>query len=106
MVGAKHWPKLPHTVDATSDAPLIKVISEQIDPIGIGHIVEDIAIDVGDGNASGGFEHRTGSQVFTNIAAELEWDSIDRGELQVGYSAADLGSQGTRLRKALLINRD
>src|SRR6476646_4429154 len=105
VVGTEHWSEIANTLRPAGDALLVEVVAEQIDAVRVGNVVEVVAVHVGNGNTGGGFENGTGGQVFANMAAELERDPIDRGELQVGDSAADLGGRGTGAWEALAINR-
>ena len=51
MVGAKDGPEVVDPFRAAGDALLVEVISNKIDTIRIRQVVQDIAVEVGDGDA-------------------------------------------------------
>ena len=87
VIGAEHRPEVAHLLSAARDALLVEVVAKQIDAVGIGNVIQDVAVNIADGHAGGGFKHGTGGQVLADMAAILERDAVGRGELQIGGSA-------------------
>ncbi len=66
------------------DALLVEVIAEDIDAVGTGEVVEDVAVDVGDGDAGRGSDERARAEILLHQPAVLERHPVRLGELQVG----------------------
>ena len=105
MVGAQHWPKIAHPLRTACDARLVEIITEKIDAVGVGNVVQDIAVGIADRDAIGRLQDGTRGQVLTHVAAELEGNPIGGRELKVGSAAPELGSQRTGPCKPLAIDR-
>jgi hypothetical protein len=72
------------TARALGDALLVEVVAEDVDAVGAGQVVEDIAVEVGHRHALGGLHEAARLQVLAQEAAELERHAVGAGELQVG----------------------
>ena len=87
MVGAEHRAERMRARFALGDAFLVKVVAENVDAVGAGEVVEQIAVDIGDGDAGRGFHEGAGAEIFLHQAAVLERHPVGAGELQVGNPA-------------------
>ena len=105
VIRAKHRPKVTDPFRAACDAFLIEVVAEKIDPVGIGKVVQDIAVKVTNGYAVRGCQDGADAEVLTDDAAILEGYAIRRDELQIGCAAPDLGCHGVRPCKSFPIER-
>ena len=52
MVGAEHRSQRVGALFCLGNAILVKIVAEDIDAVGAGQVVEDIAVEVGDGDAA------------------------------------------------------
>jgi hypothetical protein len=86
------------------DACLVEVISEDIDAVGSGQIVEDVTVEIGHGHARRRLQERAGAtQMFANQAVILKWHPVGFGELQVGYMRQGLRHHLPPLRVSFAI---
>jgi len=83
------------------DALLVEVIAKDVDAVGAGEIVEDVAVDVGDGDTGRGLHEGAGAEIFLHQAAVLERYPVCLGELQVGDAFGCLSRQRPALGIAL-----
>ena len=83
MVGAEHRSEITDALKSALDALLVKIVAEEIDPVGAGQVVVAITVKIADGHAGRRLHERPGAQMLTHKTAELEWHPIGVGELQV-----------------------
>ena len=103
VVGAEHRPERMGARLTLGDALLVEVVAEDIDTVGAGEIVENIAVDIGYGNAGRGFHEGAGAEIFLHQAAVLERHPVGASELQVGYPAGGFRRHGPALGVAILV---
>jgi hypothetical protein len=72
MVGAEHRAQRLDPLAAAGHALLVEVVAEHIHAIGAAQVVEDVAIQVGHGDAGRGLEEGTALQVLAQETAVLE----------------------------------
>ena len=84
VVGAEHGPERMRALFGLGDALLVEVVAEDVDAVGAGQVVEDIAVDIGDGDAGRGLHEGAGAEMLAHQAAVLERHAVGFGELQVG----------------------
>src|SRR5579872_6948097 len=97
MVAAEHRPERVGALFTLDDTLLVKIVAENVDAVGAGQIVEQIAVDVGDGDAGGGLHERAGRQIFLDEPTVLKGHTVGAGELQVGDVPGGLGRQRAAL---------
>ena len=72
VVGAEHGPEVANALAAAGDALLVEVVAEHVDAVRAGQIVEAVAVEIGDGDAGGGFHEGADLEVLAHEAAELK----------------------------------
>ena len=100
MVGAKHRTQFGDARAAFGDAVLVEVVAEQVDAIGAGKVVEDIAVEIRDGHARRRLVEGTRRQRLADLRAELERHAVAAGELQVGEALAQFLRRGDGVHEA------
>ena len=105
MIGTQHRTEVAHPVHAAIDTLLVEIVSEQVDAVGTGQVVEDVAVEVIEGHARGGFDQRSGRQGLTHDPAVLKRHAIRVGQLKVGGTFAHLRGQRTRSRELFPVER-
>ena len=100
---AEHWSQRMGALFCVGDAILVKIVAEDIDAVGAGQVVKDIAIDVGDGDASGGLHEGAGRKMLPHHPAVLKGHPKGLGESQVGDPARRLCGQLSTLGVAFFI---
>ncbi len=93
MIGAQYRAERMHALDAAVDAVLVEIVSEQIDAVRTGQIVERISIEVGRRDPGRRLQKRADRQVPAYVATERKRDAISLGELQIRDQAGGLGRQ-------------
>ncbi len=84
MIEAEHRAERFGTLLAFGDALFIEVVAEDVDAVGAGQVVKEVAVDIGDGDARGRRHEGGGAEIFLHQLRELERHAIGAGELQVG----------------------
>ena len=97
VIGAEDRSELARALDRALDARPVEVVSEHVDAVRAGQIVEAVPVQVGDGDALGRLQERPGPEVAADEAAVLERDAVAGGELQVRDAVLDLGGAPGRL---------
>ncbi len=90
MVGSEHRTEVAHERLPALHAAFVEVVAEDVDAVGAGEVVADIAVEIGDGHARGRLHERSGTEVPAHDAAELERHPVGVGELQVRDAVGDL----------------
>src|SRR3954462_14313902 len=103
MIGAKHRPKITDPFGTPCDAVLVKVLSEKVDTVRAGQVVEDVSVEVGERHAGRRRQERSGCKMLTHEAAELEGHAVCADELEIGDTARYLGCKRFRAGEALII---
>ncbi len=98
MVAAEHRAQVAHPLAAAGDALLVEVVAEDIHAVGARHVVELVAVQIGQRHAGGGRHERTAPEMPAHEAAELIGHAVTAGELQVGDALDDLRGQRGVLR--------
>src|SRR5262249_36770456 len=91
--------------DSTTDALLVEIVPEDIQPIRPAEVVKAVAVGIADGRAGGCAQKRSPAQMLRHISTELERHAIRTGELQVGEAAGELARESCALAKARAICR-
>ena len=73
MVGAQHRAEFAHPLGAARDALLVEVVAEQVDAVGTGQVVQDVAVEVGDRDA-GSDDSRTSRRRDAARTWRLNWN--------------------------------
>jgi hypothetical protein len=94
MIGAQHRPQIGDPLAAAGNALLVKIVTEDVDPVGTRQVIEAIAIEIGDHDARRGFEKGARFEMFAHQPAELKGHPISRRELQIGDGVDELGGHG------------
>ena len=102
---AEDRPERVHAVAAAIDRAFVEIGAEQVDAVRAGQVVEDVAVEIGRGDARGRFEERADRQALAHQPAELERHAIALGELQIGDEGRHLGGERQRAGKALPVER-
>ncbi len=84
VIGAKHRAERMRALFALGDALLVEVVAEDVDAVGAGQVVKDIAVEIGDGDAGRALHEGAGGKIFPHQPAVLERHPVGFGELQVG----------------------
>ena len=105
MVGAEHRSERMGARLADLDALFIEVVAEDVDAVGAGEVVKDVAVDVGDGDAGRRGHEGADAEILAHQAAVLERHPIGAGELQVGDLRGGFRRHPPALGEALLIER-
>src|SRR4029077_16030344 len=93
MVGADDGTKFADALGSAGNAFLVEVISEKIDAVRTGKIIQYIAVKIADSDAGRGCKDRASGEMLTNDAAVLKGNAIGRDELEVGNPRLDRGCQ-------------
>ena len=103
VVAAQHRPELAGAGAAAVHALLVEVVAEHVDAVRAGQIVEDVAVEIGDGDARRRTVEGADAQVLAHEAAVLERHPVGGGELQVGQTRLRLLGELARLGEALVV---
>jgi len=90
VVGAEHGPEPLDQRHAFGNAVLEEVVAEDVHAIGAGQVMEDVAVEIGDGDPLRGLQEAAELQVLAQVRAELERHAVGAGELQVRQALARL----------------
>ena len=84
VIGAEHGTERMGAFFGRLDALLVEIVAEDVDAVGAGQVVGDVAIDIGDGDAGRRLHESAGGKMFADQPAVLERHPVGFGELQVG----------------------
>ena len=98
MVAAEHRAQVAHPLATPGDAFLVEVVAEDIHAVGARHVVELVAVQIGQRHPGGGRHERTALEMPAHKAAELIGHAVTAGELQIGNTLDDFRGQGGVLR--------
>jgi hypothetical protein len=122
-VVSRHWmqcskdrAEISYPGTAALDAVLVKVIAEDIYPVGAGQVIALVAVKIRRPNAVRRADECTRIQMLANKPAELKWHTVARRELQIGefslrfaglsYGAGEaLGVEGSEALEGTLAQR-
>jgi hypothetical protein len=101
VIGAEHRPERAAADLGAGDAVLVEVVTEDIDAVGAGQIVEDVAVHVGQRHAGRGLHEGAGTEIVAHQTAVLKGNAIALDELQVGDAFRHLRGHLQAFRKPL-----
>ena len=84
MVGTEHGPERMRALFQLRDAVLVEIVSEDVDAVGAGEVVGDVAVDIGHGDAGRRGHKGAGRKMFAHQPRVLERHPVGLGEFQVG----------------------
>src|SRR5262249_40844040 len=105
MIGTEYWTELAHTCDTALDRALIEIVTENIDAIRPGQIVEMIFVEIGYDHAVTRLNEGWRGQLGCHFPGILERHTVSAGELQIGNALARFCRPSYRFSEARFIER-
>ncbi len=105
VIRAEYGTEVANACHAPLDGVFVEIVSEDVDAVGTGEIVEPIAVQIGYRDTIGRLQESADRQIRAHHAAVLKWHSVGAGELQIGNVFAGLCRAPARLGKARFVER-
>ena len=101
VIRPQHRACLAHPLPASFDAGAVKIVPEKVNPIGSGHIVVFIPVEVGQHNSRRTLQKGIRGKVLADHFAVRERHTVTVGELHIGDALAGRRRQILRRRRSV-----